>query len=81
MIMKVGRVCRLVRGKYAGEYCVIVERLDKNFVVVDGDKIKRKKVNILHLEPLPDVIKIKKTYSSEKIKNLFRKEFLENYGK
>lgn len=60
MIMEVGRVCRIVKGKDAGKYCVVVDRADKNFVIVDGKGMKKSKMNVLHLEPLPKVVELKK---------------------
>lgn len=53
MILDVGRVCRKVQGRDAGAYCVVVNRLDKNFILVEGKKVRSKKVNATHLEPLP----------------------------
>ncbi len=67
MIMNIGRVCRMVKGKDAGNYCAIVDRVDKNFVLVDGKGIKRKKVNIMHLEPLPVVLEIGKNANTDAV--------------
>jgi len=74
MILGVGRVCRKVKGKEAGKYCVIVEKPEKNFVLIDGKDVKRKKTNIKHLEPLPVVLKIKKNASTKTIENALEKE-------
>ncbi|RLI88235.1 MAG: 50S ribosomal protein L14e [Candidatus Altiarchaeales archaeon] len=74
MIMEVGRVCRKVRGKDAGKYCVVVERIDKNFVLIDGKEMKRKKTNVLHLEPLPKVLDIKKGAATEDVIKELEKE-------
>ncbi|MBN2251459.1 MAG: 50S ribosomal protein L14e [Candidatus Altiarchaeota archaeon] len=76
MLMDTGRICRKVRGKDAGKYCVIVEKTDKNFVVTDGKGMKRKKTNILHLEPLPRVLGIKKGADTKEIVKLLEKENL-----
>lgn len=65
--MEVGRVCKKVKGKDAGKYCVVVEKIDKNFVLVDGKGIKRKKINVLHLEPLPRVLNIKRGADTETV--------------
>ncbi len=65
--MNIGRVCRMVRGGDAGNYCAIVGRVDKNFVLVDGKGIKRKKVNIMHLEPLPIVLEIGKNANTDAV--------------
>jgi len=74
MIIQVGRVCRIVRGKNAGRYCVIVEKIDKNFVKISGEGIKARRININHIEPLPKVLKIKKSDTPKKITELLKKE-------
>jgi len=74
MIMKVGRVCRKTRGKEAGRYCVIVERVDNNLVVVDGRDVERGKVNLKHLEPLPSVVDIDEGAKTQKVVKKLEKE-------
>ena len=59
MILSVGRVCKKVKGRDAGNYCVVIGKLDGNSVLVDGKDVARKKVSIKHLEPLPLNVKIK----------------------
>ena len=73
-MIEVGRLCIKTAGRDAGIKCVIVDVLDDKFVLIDGET-RRRKCNILHLEPLKDTIKIKKNASHEGIK----KEF-ENLG-
>ncbi len=60
MIIETGRVCIKIVGREAGRKCAIVEVLDKNFVTIVGQGIRRRKCNIRHLEPLNEKIKIKK---------------------
>jgi large subunit ribosomal protein L14e len=67
MIMKPGRVCVKLAGREAGKKCVIIEVNDNNFVTVVGDGMRKRKCNIKHLEPLSEVIKIKKGTSDDKI--------------
>lgn len=74
MILEIGRVCRKVRGKEAGRYCVVVEKPEKKFVLVDGRDVKRKKVSVNHLEPLPVVLKIKKKAGTETVAKALEKE-------
>ena len=57
-IFTVGRLCVKIAGRDAGRRCVVVEQFDNNFVLVDGN-VRRKKVNIKHLEPLSDMIEIR----------------------
>ncbi|MBI3036253.1 50S ribosomal protein L14e [Candidatus Woesearchaeota archaeon] len=49
-MIDVGRLCVKTAGKDAGKSCVVVEVVDDNFVVVDG-QLKRKRCNVDHLEP------------------------------
>ncbi len=74
MILEVGRVCRKVKGKDAGKYCVVVEKPEKKFVLVDGKDVKRKKMSTNHLEPLPTVLKIKKSARTETVVKALEKE-------
>lgn len=76
MTIEVGRLCIKIAGRDAGLKCVIIEILDKNYVMIDG-QTRRRKCNILHLEPLKDVIKIKKGSSHETVKKEFEKLKLE----
>jgi len=74
MILEVGRVCRKTRGREAGNYCVVVDKVNKNHVMIDGKDVRRKKVNILHLEPLPVVLKIGKGAKKEEVSMALEKE-------
>ncbi len=76
MIIEVGRVCRKTTGKDAGKYCVIVEKIDDNYVMTEGIAQKRKKTSILHLEPLPKVLEIKKGASTDEVKKKLEEENL-----
>lgn len=46
----VGRVCFKIAGRDSNCYCVIIKKIDNNFVLVDG-QTRRKKVNVKHIEP------------------------------
>jgi large subunit ribosomal protein L14e len=76
MIIEIGRVCRKTTGKDAGKYCVIVEKIDDNFVMTEGVAQKKKKTNIKHLEPIPKVLDIKKGASLEEVKKKLEEENL-----
>lgn len=71
-MMEVGRVCMKIAGRDANNMCVIVEMLDNNYVLIDGET-RRKKCNIKHLEPTRKVIKIKSGASREEVKDAFTK--------
>jgi large subunit ribosomal protein L14e len=69
MMFEVGRVCLKIAGREAGRYCVIVNRIDDNFVTVTGPRnltdVKRRRCNVNHLEPILDVLKIKADATDE----------------
>lgn len=69
---EVGRVCVKIAGRDAGLKCIIVEILGKNLVLIDG-QTRRRKCNIKHLEPLSDVIKVKKGISHADVVKEFKK--------
>jgi large subunit ribosomal protein L14e len=69
--IEVGRICVKLTGREAGRKCVIVDIMDKSFVVITGPKtitgIKRRRANINHVEPLQDKIAIKRGATDEEI--------------
>jgi large subunit ribosomal protein L14e len=79
-LYNIGRICVKIAGRDAGKKCAIVEKIDNNFVLVDGST-RRKKVNIRHLEPLKTVLEIKKGASHEEIKTEFEKLGLKVWDK
>jgi large subunit ribosomal protein L14e len=69
--IEVGRICAKLTGREAGRKCVIVDIMDKSFVLITGPKtvtgIKRRRVNINHIEPIQDKIEIKRGASDEEV--------------
>ncbi|MFP4523010.1 MAG: 50S ribosomal protein L14e [Candidatus Nanoarchaeia archaeon] len=57
MMFEIGRVCVKLAGRDAGKYCVIVEKIDDTYVLIEGDT-RRKKCNVSHLEPLEMTVDI-----------------------
>lgn len=70
--MEIGRLCVKLAGRDAGRLCIVVDDLEKNFVLIDGN-VRRRKCNALHLEPLNEVIKIKKGASHADVVAEFKK--------
>ncbi|MFH0868456.1 MAG: 50S ribosomal protein L14e [Candidatus Woesearchaeota archaeon] len=70
-MIEIGRLCIKTAGRDAGLKCVIVDILDNKFVLIDGET-RRRKCNILHLEPLEKVVKIKKNASHEDVSNVLK---------
>ena len=64
-------------GREAGYYCVIVDIIDKNYLLVDGLKVRRRRVNFNHIEPIADTVDIKKGASHEKVEEAIKKAKLE----
>lgn len=78
----VGRICVKLVGREAGRKCIIVDIIDKNFVLVTGPKevsgVRRRRTNINHVEPIDDKIDIDRGAADEEIiENLKGSEKLE----
>jgi len=73
-MIEIGRLCVKVAGRDSNKKCVIVDILEGNLVLIDGET-RRRKCNISHLEPLDLIVEIKKGASHEEV----FKEF-ENLG-
>lgn len=71
-IFEVGRLCVKIAGRDAGRTCVVVEAAGNSYVVVDGD-VRRKKVNIKHLEPLDKTVEVKAKATHADVKKVFEK--------
>ncbi len=71
-LFDVGRICVKIAGRDSGKKCVVVEQLDNTYVVVDGST-RRKKVNIRHLEPLAEIVSLKKGASHADVSKAFEK--------
>jgi len=69
--IEVGRICVKVSGREAGRKCVIVEVVDKSFVLITGPQkvtgIRRRRANVNHVEPLQDRVEIKRGASDDEI--------------
>ena len=68
---EVGRLCVKTAGRDAGKRCVIVDVVDKNYLLVTGPKevtgIRRRRVNMNHLKPLEEKVAIEKGATDEKV--------------
>ncbi|TXT58372.1 MAG: 50S ribosomal protein L14e [Promethearchaeota archaeon] len=64
-IYDIGRIVVKTRGREATRYGVIVDIIDKNYLLVDGLKIKRRRVNYKHIIPTEETVDIKKGASHE----------------
>jgi len=64
--MEIGRVVLKIAGRDAGKAAAIVDVIDSNTVLIDG-QTRRRKVNIRHIELTMKTVKIEKNDSSEKV--------------
>jgi len=69
--IEVGRVCVKIAGREAGRKCVVLDVIDKNFALVTGPPkvtgIKRRRVNVNHIEPTEMKIDIKRGATDEEV--------------
>ncbi len=83
--IEVGRVCVKIRGREAGRKCVIVDIIDENFVYVTGPKslsgVKRREVNVDHIEPTDKKVDIRKGATDEEVLEAVRASGLESFMK
>ena len=75
-VMDVGRVCVKLTGREAGSRCVIVDVIDRNYVMVTGPEeltgVRRRRVNLSHLRPLDETVDIARNASDDEIAALFK---------
>ena len=70
---QIGRLCVKIAGRDARKKCLVIEILDDNFVMIDG-QTRRKKCNVKHLEPLDKILKIKKSASHKEVVDALKEE-------
>ena len=69
----VGRICLKTAGRDAGNFCVVIKKLELPYVLVEG-YTRRRKVNIRHLEPTDKVVEIPEEVTREKVIIALEKE-------
>ena len=55
------------QGREKGNKCVIIDVIDRNFVVVTGPEVKRRRVNMDHLMPLDITVDIQRNATDEEV--------------
>ncbi len=69
--IEVGRLCVKQAGRECCHKCVVIDVMDKSFVLVTGPKkltgVKRRRVNINHIMPLEEKIEIKRAASDDEV--------------
>jgi len=76
-VYDIGRLCVKTMGRETGYYCVIVDIIDKNYLLIDGLKVRRRRVNYNHIEPIADVLEIKKGATHEQVEAAIKKAKLD----
>ncbi len=75
--IEVGRVCIKIAGRESGRRCVIVDIIDKNFVLITGPKnitgVRRRRANINHIKPTEEKINIRKGATDEEVAEALKK--------
>jgi len=75
--VEVGRVCVKLAGREAGRKCVVVDVIDRNFVLVTGpvkvSGVRRRRVNVGHVEPMDVKVGIKKGDDDEAVVEALKK--------
>jgi large subunit ribosomal protein L14e len=84
-MFEIGRVCMKTAGREAGRYCVVLKKEEPGFVLITGPKsltkVKRRKCNVHHLEPMVKKVKIKSEASdAEVLKALKDEKVFEDLG-
>jgi len=74
---EVGRVCVKLTGRETGKKCVVVDVVDKNFVLITGPKsvtgVRRRRTNVDHLEPTGETIDLKKGAADDDVEKALTK--------
>ncbi len=69
--VEIGRICVKLLGRETGRKCVIVDVVDKSFILVTGPKsvtgVRRRRANINHIEPTKEKIDINRGASDEEV--------------
>ncbi len=69
--IEIGRICMKTHGRETGKECVIIDIIDKSFVLITGPKsvsgVKRRRANVSHLNPTNIVLDISRGANDEEV--------------
>ena len=69
--IEIGRICVKITGREAGRKCIVVDIIDENFALITGPRkvsgVKRRRVNISHIEPTEMKIDILREATDEEV--------------
>ncbi len=69
--IEIGIICIKIAGRDAGQKCVVVDVIDTNYVLIDGET-RRRKCNLRHLEALTQTVDIKKGADHDTVKKALK---------
>jgi large subunit ribosomal protein L14e len=75
-MIEIGRLCIKTAGRDAGLKCVVTEIIDNTYVKIDG-QTRARKCNIWHLEPLNQIVELKKNPGHDEIIKALKKQGIE----
>jgi large subunit ribosomal protein L14e len=70
-MIEIGRLCVKIAGRDAGKIGIIIDIIDDNYVLIDGET-RRRKCNINHIELIDKMLEIKKNASEDDIITAFK---------
>jgi len=74
---EVGRICVKLTGRETGRKCVIVDVIDKNFVLITGPKsvtgVRRRRTNMDHLEPTAETVELRRGATDDEVEKALTK--------
>lgn len=84
-MIEIGTICIKMVGRERGKYCVVVKKVDRNFVLVTGPKaltgVKRRRANVIHLQPTNYKLEIKEDSNDKEVLEAWKKSKLyEKFG-
>ncbi|UJG39751.1 MAG: 50S ribosomal protein L14e [Candidatus Heimdallarchaeum aukensis] len=69
--IQIGRIVVKTAGREAGKKAIIADLIDQNYVLITGPKdltkVRRRKVNVGHIELTDKVVSIKRSASDDEI--------------
>ena len=78
----IGRICIKKVGREANRKCVVVDIIDKSYVLITGPKtltkVKRRRANVNHLKSLMKKLAISRGASDEEIMIIIKTEGMTN---
>ncbi|MEM2122240.1 MAG: 50S ribosomal protein L14e [Candidatus Bathyarchaeia archaeon] len=82
-VADVGTICIKVKGREKGRKCVVLDVIDKNYVLVTGPKaisgVKRRRVNVSHLSPTGEKLNLKKGASDDEVLEALKRQGIEDF--